>query len=259
MRKRALIVSVFILLFVVLGLLLFYNTRLYDEFLKNRIENRMEKTYGVSFKVSDLDEKQVFIPDFGISIGFTAYSGDGIFMQGECDWKGTVLRESYIHYYYAPAMDRELENIVGNCFDDCCIVRDCCQFGGNKAIIDMIEVGTITSSEDYIKNVNREDTYFRVYLKKNITDEQLQGVLDCLKLKEYMGNVYFIPVQDDLFKELKASGIECYYGKSSMSDIVSKHITCIDKQEVEKMVYDQFEYIKAQYVPKWGTAEIVKK
>ena len=113
MKRNKLLIPVLVLALLIIGLLLFYNTSLYTSFIKGRMESQLEKTYGTSFIVSKMDERQALFPDLGASLGFVAYSNDGIFTLGECDWKGTVERESYVHYHYAEALNGELKNIVG--------------------------------------------------------------------------------------------------------------------------------------------------
>ena len=258
MKKKIIIIIATVLVCVFAGLLLFYNTGLYDSYIKKRIEKQMGKIYGLSFEVIALDENRAGVPDFKANLGFKLESEEKTCAIGECDWKGKVLRESYIHYYYAYEMDSELESIISGCFDDCYVIRDCNQFAGNKAVYDMVNVNSIKSAQDYIEKVNREQTYFRVYLGENVSTEKLQTALDTLQDKAYKGNVYFMPISDELLKELKASKIACLYPLSSLSEILSGYIKSIDKQEIEKLIYETRGYIRAEYVPKYGSFEIIE-
>ena len=67
-----------------------------------------------------------------------------------------------------------------------------------------------------------------------------------------------MPVSDELLKELKASKIACFYPLSSLSEILSGYIKSIDKNEIEKLIYETREYIRAEYVPKYGSFEIIE-
>lgn len=90
---------------------------------------------------------------------------------GECDWNGKVVSESYIHYYYAPCTIQELEDIIGDCFGDYRIVRDCINFMGNLALTELVDVKTVSSEKEYLDYVDRDTLCFRVYFNK----ELLQG------------------------------------------------------------------------------------
>ena len=151
-----------------------------------------------------------------------------------------------------------LRRIISGCFDDCYVIRDCNQFAGSKAVYDMVNMNSIKSAQDYIEKVNRDQTYFRVYLGENASTEKLQTALDTLQDKDYKGNVYFMPVSDELLKELKASKIACFYPLSSLSEILFGYIKSIDKNEIEKLIYETREYIRAEYVPKYGSFEIIE-
>ena len=70
--------------------------------------------------------------------------------------------------------------------------------------------------------------------------------------------MYFMPVGDELFKELKASGIVCFYAKSSIAGRLSEYVKCIDQQEIDKLIYDTDTFTGAQYVPKWNNIEVFR-
>lgn len=258
MKKKGIIAAtVIILLLAVAATFAVYNTTIYDSIIKDRIADQLEKTYGLSFEVQDIDERQIIVPDFSKSLGFTAYSGEGVFLFGECDWKGKVISESYIHSYYAHALNSELEGIVGNCFDDCYIVEDF--YGYAESVeIDLVMANTVTNAEEYKAQIGREKTYFRVYLKEDVTDAQLQNALDALGNSGYKGNVYFIAVKSDLFDELKASKMTCYCMRSSVTEAVSEYVS-IDRQELESLIAHPDQYTRAQYVPKWDICEIISR
>ena len=256
MKKKTIIeVTVIILLLVIAGLFAIYNTEIYDDILKAKIAGQLEKTYGTSFEVKEMDERRLGIPDTGAYLGFTAYSKEGIFTLGECDWKGQVVSENYIHCNYVPDMNSELEGIVGNCFDDCYIVEDFFEYGDSVGI-DLVTVNSIADAEDYKARVDREKTYFRVYLKDDVTDRELQKALDALNNSRYNGNVYFITVNAELFEELKASGMECYPYHSSVVESLSRFVS-IGQAELEELIYNPGQYTMAQYVPKLNTCEVI--
>ena len=141
--KKAILITVIVIVVLAGCGLACYHTNLYTEFEKSRIEKQLGKIYGTDFEVKSIDEPQSLFPKFGASQGFTAYSREGIFTLGECDWKGTVLTDTYCHYFYAPALNLELQNIICDCFEDFYIVRDCLKFGGNKAAVDLVAVHSV--------------------------------------------------------------------------------------------------------------------
>ena len=258
MKKAVLITLIVIVVLAGCGLA-FYHTGLYTNLEKSRIEKQLEKTYGTAFEVDRIDEPQSLFPNFGASQGFVAYSKEGIFALGECDWKGTVLNDTYCHYFYAPVLNLELQNILGDCFKDFYIVRDCFAFGGNKAAADLIEVNESANADTYTAKIDRKETCFRVYVTDTVTEEQLQLALDRLADKKYEGNVYFIAVSEELFTQLKNSCMDCYFAFSSLEDALAKYVTCIDRQALGELIGNpgKYKYIVAQYVPKYGTSEIL--
>ena len=256
MKKAVLIILIVIVVLAGCGLA-YYHSDWYTDFEKSRIEKQLGRIYGTSFKVESIDERQSFFPEFGASQGFIAHSREGIFTLGECDWKGTVLTDTYCHYFYAPALNQELQNIIYDCFVDYCIVRDCFAFGGNKAAVDLVAVNEDVNEDIYTSKIDRKETYFRVYVKENVTVEQLQLALDHLQDKKYAGNVYFMAVSDELYVQLQHSCMDCYFVKSNVGDALAKYVTCIDRKELEQLIADPSQYIVAQYVPKWRTSEVV--
>ena len=256
MKKKTIIeVTVIILLLVIAGVFAIYNTEIYDDILKAKIAGQLEKTYGTSFEVKEMDERRLGIPDTGAYLGFTAYSAEGLFTLGECDWKGQIVSENYIHLNFAPELNYELESIIGNYFEDCYIVEDFFEYGDSVGI-DLVTANSIATVEEYKAQLNREKTYFRVYLKDDVTDEELQNALDALNNSGYNGNVYFITVNADLFEELKASGMECYPYHSSVVESLSR-IVSIGQAELEELIYNPGQYTRAMYVPKLNTCEII--
>ena len=254
MKKAVLIILVAIVVIAVGGLV-FYNTDMYTEFEKSRIEKQLSKRYGVDFEVKVIDERSVF-PEFGSRQGFSVCSKEGIYALGECDWKGTVVTDSYCHYHFAPVMNQELQNIIYDCFSDFCIVRDCCAFGGNRAVVNLVSLDDTSDADAYLVHVNREETFFRVYLKENATREQLQKALDHLDHKNYKGNVYFLSVTDELYVQLSNSFMRCYFPKSSVEDALARYVTCLDSKGLDRLIYNPDDYIKAQYLPRWSKSEI---
>ena len=260
MKKKLAIAAVVVAILAAFAgiLLVFFNSGLYPKFLKYRIGRQMEKMYGVSFEIGDMDESLLGLPNFNKDLRFNMRSEEDILAVGECDWKGKLLAESYAHYYYAAEMNTELGSVLENIFDDCYIVRDCIEFGGNVAQDDLIELNYVSDAEEYMNWVLREQTYFRVYLKSTVTKEKLEEALKRLDTRAYEGNVYFIPVEAELFEELKGSGIACYYPHSSISLRMSEHIHYIDQVEIDNLIYDPFAYTKASYVPKHNISKITE-
>lgn len=253
---KAILITLFVIAVLTIFGLLFYHSDLYTKLEKSRIEKQLGRIYGTDFEVDSIDERESLFPKFGAKQGFIAYSRDGVFELGECDWKGTVLTDSYCHYFYAPALNQELQNIIYSCLTDYYIVRDCFEFGGNKAAVDLIAVNETVNVDAYTAKIDRKETFFRVYVKDNVTVEQLQKALDQLKEKQFMGNVYFMRVSEELFIQLQHSCMDCYYKFSGIDAALAKYLTCIDGMEREQLVTDPFKYVVAQHAPKWGKSEI---
>ena len=256
MKKKAVIEAVVtVLLLAFASVFAIYNTEIYDRIIKDRISGQLEKTYGLSFDVQELDERQMVVPDFGSPLGFTAQSSEGTFTFGECDWKGSLVSENYIHCFYAPSLNSELEGIVGSYFEDCYIVED---FIGYAEAVDAhpVTAGSIANEEEYKTHIDREKTYFRVYLDDGVTDGQIQSALDALESNGYRGNVYFMPVKSDLYKELKDSGMTCYCKHSSVGEAFSGFVS-IDRKGMEDLIADPFRFTRAEYVPKWNKSGLI--
>ena len=253
---KAILITLFVIAVLTIFGLLFYHSDLYTKLEKSRIEKQLGRIYGTDFEVDSIDERESLFPKFGAKQGFIAYSRDGVFELGECDWKGTVLTDSYCHYFYAPALNQELQNIIYSCLTDYYIVRDCFEFGGNRAVVDLIAVNDTVNVDAYTDKIDRKETVFRVYVTENVTKEQLQLAIDHLQEKNFAGNVFFMRVSEELFIQLQHSCMDCYYAFSGIDAALAKYLTCIDGVERQRLVSDPGDYIVARYTPKWGKIEV---
>ncbi len=216
-----------------------------------QLEKQLKAKYGVDFtienKYMDYEKPNIFL----------AFSSEGIFTEGECDWKGKLLKDSYAHYYYAEDMNNRVYDLINNDLNDCYIVRDCVEFGANVTIIDMLDMTQSNNFENYEAAQKADDTYFRVYVSDEVKDDEIQSALNSLEQSGFMGNVYFMKVPEELFCELKNSGMTCFYAKSSVKERLSGVIEYLNSDEVEELIFDPHIYMVAEYVPKWDTIQFV--
>ena len=104
--------------FAAIAAFVIYDTPFFDEIMKSRIEHQLKTSYGITFDCKSLGDRAPIVPDFSEEIQFNGYDEHGAFARGFCDWKGTILTESYVHQYYAPDLNSEIENIIAGSIDE---------------------------------------------------------------------------------------------------------------------------------------------
>ena len=235
--------------FAAIAAFVIYDTPGFDEIIKGRIVKQLKTSYGQSFKCYELSERNPIIPDFKEEIVFCCYAENGTYMEGTCDWKGNILYENYVHYYYSDAMDKEIADIIDGCFDEYLVIEDIGTLN-QKLSLDKfpMKYGSVTNADEYLDDVTRFNTSFRVYVRAGVKNSELQNALNKLSASRYKGNVYFVEVKDIWFDALKESGITCH-PKSTHADITLNRASGNEQMDFNDMLESPSRYFRGEYIP----------
>ena len=251
MKKKTLYIIVGIAgILVLLALIVFLFA---DNLRFLRVKSQLKEKYGVSFEIESA------VPDQSVDTGehfFRAVSGAGVRAYGFCDWKGTLISDSYVHYYYADRMNEEVNSHIASFFDECIIVRDCLKYGSNLTVFELPNETDTQTYADYKSLEHKVTVTFRVYLKKGVTETQLRSALDALKEQGVTDSVYFLQVSDDAYEMISKSGLECYYPHFDVCQYLKRHTNKVDATEIDEIVLNPEDYTVAQYIPKYDVISI---
>ena len=240
--------------FAAIAAFVIYDTPLFDEIMKSRIEHQLKTSYGITFDCKSLSDRSPIVPDFGEEIQFNGYDEHGAFARGFCDWKGTILTESYIHQYYSHILDSEIENIISGSIDEYLVIEDFRGLNADRSLDNYpMTYGDVTNADEYIDKLSRYNTTFRVYVRAGVTNGEIQSALDKLCDNGYKGNVFFIEIKDEWFDALKNSGISCH---PSQTQTIPLYINRDDNDFIE-MIDGPYMYIRGEYIPSGGISWVV--
>ena len=236
-------------IFAAIAAIVIYDTPGFDEIIKGRIVKQLKTSYGQSFKCYELSERNPILPDFKEELNFHCYTEEGTYMEGTCDWKGKILYENYVHYYYAGVMDNEIADIIDGCFDDFLVIEDFNIYDKEISLDKYpMKYGSVTNADEYLDDVTRFNTTFRVYVRAGVKISELQTALDKLKASDYKGIVHFIEVKDIWFDALKESGITCH-PKSTHAEITLNRVSGNEQMDFDDMIRSSSQYIRGSYFP----------
>ena len=142
-----------------------------DMFRKWRLGKQLSDKYGQNFEV-DIYSKDD--PVWAEEHKYTARSEEGVCSVIKCNWCGKLLADSYAHYYYAPDMNRLLESYIGECFGEYYIVSDYYFLGTGFKLGELVDVSDSGSFDDYVSCDHEMKADFTVYLREDVTDEEMQ-------------------------------------------------------------------------------------
>jgi hypothetical protein len=224
-----------------------------DRFRRWRLEKQLSDRYGVTFDL-EADES-----DQGHMYMIT--SDEGIRSYAKCDWKGKLISDSYAHYYYAEKSVQEVESLIGSCFDECYVVRDCIEFGSNQSINEFVSTGDSRSFEAYSVREPEVTVTYRVYVDYYVSAAQLQNALDILSEQDADYSVYFLRISPAAFEVIRDSGLKCYYPNSGVTEVYwteqkDNHPYLLFGEDFESLVYKPFDVTVAEFIPKYDTSEI---
>ena len=239
--------------FAAIAAFVIYDTPGFDEIMKSRIEHQLKISYGITFDCKTLEARSPIVPDFGEEIQFNGYAEDGSFAHGFCDWKGTILTESYVHQYYAPDLNSEIENIIAGSIDEFLVIEDFGLFPDRSLENYPMTYGSVANADEYIDKLSRYNTAFRVYVRAGVTNGEIQSALDKLCDSGYKGNVYFIEVNDKWFDTLKNAGISCHPRATKTIPLFINR----DDNDFIEMIDDPSQYMRGEYIPSNGTSCVV--
>ena len=218
-----------------------------------RVKSQLTDKYGVSFEIESA------VPDQSVDIGehyFQAVFGAGVRAYGFCDWKGTLISDSYVHYYYADRMNEELKTRIAPFIDDCMIVRDCLKYGSSQTAYELLNETDTRTYAAYQSMEHKVTVTFRVYLKKGVTEKQLRSTMDALKEQGVTDSVYFLQVSDDAYEMIEKSGLHCYYPHFDVCQYLKRQTNKVDAVEIDEIVLDPEDFTVAQYIPKYDVFTI---
>ena len=115
-KTKKIIYAIFAIFLFIIAIALIANT---EWFRKWRLGKKLSDKYGVSFNLKADEQDPSF---FSYTHSYMLTSDDGIRSYAKCDWKGKLISDSYAHFYYANDMTRDVESLIGSCFDKCYIV-----------------------------------------------------------------------------------------------------------------------------------------
>lgn len=232
-----------------------YDTPAFDKVIESNIARQLETTYGTSFKIFSLSERNPIVPDFTEELSFEAYTEDKIYMSGTCDWKGKLITENYVYYYYAPVMVSEVESIIDGSFDEFFVVQDFAGLGDPVANNQMY-FKSDENADDYMIRVYKRGTYFRVYVKEDVTDAELWDALYKLQGSGYDGHVFLIAVNDKWYDALQSWEYPFYPMQSEAYRVIAMQNGLIDN-DVNDFIRDPSPNIRGDYNPVNGFIQVV--
>ena len=239
-------------IFAAIAAFVTYDTGLFDEFMEGRIVKQLETSYGQAFTCYSLADRNPIFPKFDEEIEFHCCAEDGTYMEGTCDWKGTIQYENFVHYYYSDAMDKEIEDIIDGCFDEYLVIEDIGTLNEKLSLEKFpMRYGSVTNADEYLDDVTRFNTSFRVYVRAGVKNSELQSALDKLSSGGYKGNVYFVEVKDIWFDALKDSGITCHPGYTR-GEISLGHVPGNEQMDFDDMIKSPSQYFRGEYIPSAG-------
>lgn len=232
-----------------------YDTPAFDKVIESNIARQLETTYGTSFKIFSLSERNPIVPDFTEELTFEAYTEDKIYMSGTCDWKGKIISENYIYYYYAPVMVSEVEEIIDGSFDEFFVVQDFARDRDFVASNPML-FNSVKDADDYMIRVYKGGTYFRVYVKEGVTDAELWDALYKLQGSGYGGHVFLIAVNEKWYNALQSWEYPFYPMQSEAYRVIAMKNGLLDA-DVDDFIRDPSPNIRGDYNPVNGFIQVV--
>jgi hypothetical protein len=231
-----------------------YDTGVYDEILKAKINRQLESSYGTSFEIFEMSDRNPIVPNFNEELKFRAYSEEKLYMSGTCDWKGKLISENYVYYYYAPAMVSEVEDIIEGSFEDYFVVQDFTGLGESVDKNPML-YDSVKDADDYMMRVYKKGTFFRVYVKEGVTDAELWDALYKLRDSGYKGHVFLVVVNDEWYEALQKWEAPCYPMHSEVERVISQR-TGIPEADVDEIIRNPSPYIRGDYNPSDGFIQV---
>lgn len=227
-----------------------------DWFRIKRLKKQLESKYGVAFEVEGVKkEDNPSINDGGN--GFMITSGEGIRAYARTNWAGSLISDSFAHYYYAADMNKYIESIIGPCFDACYIVRDCLEYGSNLTQFEFVDDRISDNFEDYLNSSHEVTVTFRIYLHQKTPAKQIEEAMDLLKKQGIDYSAYFLRVSDQVYDMLSDSGLSCYYPFSHIYESLKKNAGPVPEEEIDRILSDPFSFTVAEYIPKYDTAKMI--
>ena len=224
-----------------------------DHFRRWRLDKQLSDRYGVTFALESEESAQGHM--------YMITSGDGIRSYAKCDWKGKLVSDSYAHYYYAEKNVQEVESLIGSCFDECYVVRDCIEYGSNQSINELVSTEDSRSFEAYCSRVPEVTVTYRVYVDYYVSAAQLQNALDILGGQSADYSVYFLRISKEALEVIRDAGLKCYYPNSGVCDVYrteykENHPSLLFREDFDSLVYEPFDVTAAEFIPKYDTSEI---
>ena len=242
-------------IFAAIAAFVSYDTPAFDKVIESNIARQLETTYGTSFKIFSLSERNPIVPDFTEELSFEAYTEDKIYMFGTCDWKGKIISENYIYYYYAPVMVNEVEDIIDGSFEECFVVQDFAGLGDDFVAGNPMLFNSVKDADDYMTRVYKRGTYFRVYVREGVTDAELWDALYKLRDSSYGGHVFLVVVNDEWYEALQTWESPCYPMYSEVEKVISRQ-TGIPEADVDEIIENPSPYIRGDYNPSDGFIQV---
>ena len=240
-----------ILIVAVLGIavVLVMNT---ERFRTWRLEKQLSDQYGVTFR---LEAEEQNPPLFSFMHCYMLTSDDDIRAYAKCDWKGKLISDSYAHFYYADEMADNLQSLIGSCFDECFVVRDCLEYGSDLCLREYVSTKDSRSFEAYSQREPEITVTYRVYVDFYVSAKQLQNALELLREQNADYSVYFLMVTPEEYEIIRDAGLKCYYPHSDVCEVYRNADTPIG-MDPEALVYNPFDYTVAEYVPKYDSVKV---
>ena len=221
-----------------------------ETFRKWRLGKQLADKYGQSFVIYRGIKKDS-------SYEYIVYAEDTVCSIAKCNRYGKLLADSYAHYYYAPDMNRLLEDYIGECFDEYFIASDYFITGvcmKNEELVDISDSASFDSYlyYNYVNYYHMLRAEIAVYLREDVTAEEIQNALDILEAGDFNYNVNFLRVPDDIYDMVSSSGLSCFYPYSHVKEIFLEHTDSLDESGVEDFIHNDAIwpfYFVADYSP----------
>ena len=210
-----------LILFLSIAALAVFLYQLFCVYSKRMIADQLEQLYGVSFEVRSegVGKTGVYAVDGGAKIYYTT------------DDSGNITTDSYINCYYADEVVAQIEDEIGECFDECIVVYDCLTTKEyiNQDSINGAVIREYNSYDDYTYEFdsNCNLTYkdycaelstihevtkpiVRVYIRDSVEQSAVESARDILRENSETLVVVFYALSDELYERAKGDGVYCY-------------------------------------------------
>lgn len=211
-------VIVFLIVIAITGIVIFCKR---DSFKEKYILKQIEAQYGRDSIIGQMLIKE----ENGESIAYI-YMASDVVMQAKIDWKGKIISDNYMYYYYADEINSDMLSLLGEYSDKCVVISNLEKIESEDAI----SFDSVNTYEKY-KNVCGNKISLKVFIKE--VDEDLSDEIVDLFAKKSV-DVTVRVVNDNMFDTLKNSNLVYSYNAEQVLYDIG-----YDWDEIKNFAYDE--------------------